>query len=306
VLSNILNSSVTAQASFSIVIDHDFIIGTGTNLTLNGQFVKVPYLLGTNHDEGTAFAPSGINTTEEFLAVVTSNPLTHTVVDNATAAIVAVVYPDIPEIGIPDTLVGRPPESREFGRQSKRAAAYFGDMLMQGPRRISAQSWAKYNGTAYTYIFDIIPNGLNNYIGATHFQEVAFVFHNIAGDGYNNSVAVPPFEGMPESYIQAATLMSRSWVSFIVNGDPNYSGGELFILRALCSFFGGFQEQTILYLIVADCLSFIVNFVKWPVYTLDAPQNIVFNANVTGLAYLERDTFRAEAIAYLSETVLQN
>lgn len=237
-LSNILNSSVTAQATFSVVIDHDFIIDTGTNLTLNGQFVKVPYLLGTNHDEGTAFAPSGINTTAEFLAVVTSNPLTHTVVDNATAAIVAVVYPDIPEIGIPDTLVGRPPESREFGRQSKRAAAYFGDMLMQGPRRITAQSWAKYNGTAYTYIFDIIPNGLNNYIGATHFQEVAFVFHNIAGNGYNNSVAVPPFERMPESYIQAATLMSRSWVSFIVNGDPNYSGGELLIFRALCSFSG--------------------------------------------------------------------
>jgi triacylglycerol lipase len=288
------------------VIDHDFIIDTGTNLTLNGQFVKVPYLLGTNRDEGTAFAPSGINTTEEFLAVVTRNPLTHAVVDNATAAIVAVVYPDIPEIGIPDTLVGRPPASREFGRQFKRAAAYAGDMVMQGPRRITAQSWAKYNGTAYTYIFDILPNGLNNYIGATHFQEVAFVFHNIAGNGYNNSVAVPPFEGMPESYIQAATLMSRSWVSFIVNGDPNYSGGELLIFRALCSFFGGFQEQTLRYLIVTYCLSSIVNFVKWPVYKLDAPRNIVFNTNVTGLAYLERDTFRAEAMNYLSETVLRN
>ena len=56
---------------------------------------------------------------------------------------------------------------------------------------------------------------------------MAFVFHNIAGDGYNNSVAVPPFEGKPESYVQAATLMSRSWVSFIVNGDPNYSEGEM-------------------------------------------------------------------------------
>jgi hypothetical protein len=47
-----------------------------------------------------------------------------------------------------------------------------------------------------------------------------------------------------------------------------------------------------------------VNFLKWPVYTLDTPQNMVFNTNVTGLAYLEPDTYRAEAIAYLSETVL--
>jgi hypothetical protein len=67
----------------------------------------------------------------------------------------------------------------------------------------------------------------------------------------------------------------------------------------------GFQEQTLLPLIVANYFN-AVNFIQWPVYTLDAPQNIVFDTNVTCLAYLEPDTFRAEAIAYLSETVLVN
>ncbi len=231
VLSDIFNSSVTAKASFSVVIDNDFIIDTGTNLTLNGQFVKVPYLLGTNHDEGTAFGARGINTTEEFLDVVTAAG-----VDDATAAVIAVVYPNIPEIGIPNTFIGHPSASLEYGLQFKRAAAYGGDLVMQAPRRLTSQSWAKYNSTAYTYIFDIIPNGLNGDVGATHFQEVSFVFHNIAGDGYHNSVAVPPFEGKPESYVQAATLISRNWVSFIVNGDPNYSESELLILGANLDF----------------------------------------------------------------------
>jgi hypothetical protein len=42
----------------------------------------------------------------------------------------------------------------------------------------------------------------------------------------------------------------------------------------------------------------------WPAYTLDNPQNIVFDANKTGLVYTEPDIYRAEAIAYLSSTVL--
>lgn len=35
-----------------------------------------------------------------------------------------------------------------------------------------------------------------------------------------------PFEGEPETYTQLSTMMSRMWVSFVVNGDPNFSGGE--------------------------------------------------------------------------------
>ncbi|KAG4442881.1 hypothetical protein IFR05_001677 [Cadophora sp. M221] len=89
--------------------DNDLITDTGTNLTVNGQFVKVPYLLGTNQDEGTAFGVRGINTDQQFLNMVTS-----TGVDNATAAVVAIVYPNIPEIGIPETIVGKPPATPAY------------------------------------------------------------------------------------------------------------------------------------------------------------------------------------------------
>jgi len=224
-LSDVFNSSVTAGASFSAVIDNDFLPDSGSNLLLAGKFLKVPYIIGANHDEGTSFGRRGINTDEQFLASLTSAGI-----DNATASTIAVVYPDILEIGIPPTFPGVPPATTIFGTQFKRAAAYGGDSVMHAPRRLTNQYWAKYNATSYSYVFHVIPNGLDGRTGATHFQEVAFVFHNLNGDGYRNAVAVPPFENRPETFKQLSTLMSRMWASFIAYGDPNHSVGESGIL----------------------------------------------------------------------------
>ena len=41
--------------------------------------------------------------------------------------------------------------------------------------------------------------------------------------------------------------------------------------------------------------------VHWPVYTLDNPQKIVFDANVTNLCYAEPDIYRAAGIQYISD-----
>jgi hypothetical protein len=43
----------------------------------------------------------------------------------------------------------------------------------------------------------------------------------------------------------------------------------------------------------------VVTALTWPEYTPDHPQNIVFDANVTEFAYVEPDTYRAEAIAHM-------
>ncbi|POM59406.1 Lipase [Phytophthora palmivora] len=137
---------------------------------------------------------------------------------------------------------------------------------MHAPRRFMSQIWANNNVTSYSYLFNVLTAGVSQYIGATHFTEIAFVFCNLLGNGYNNSVATPPFLNKPESYSQLARVMTRMWASFIVNQTPNESG---------------------------------VTTLKWPEYTLDDPQNIVFDANVTELAFIEPDTFRAEAIAHM-------
>lgn len=57
------------------------------------------------------------------------------------------------------------------------------------------------------------------------------MFHNLDGNGYHNVVAKPPFEGKPQSFADLSTLMSRMWISFIVHGDPNKSGG-MFSLKS--------------------------------------------------------------------------
>jgi len=259
----VLNSSVTASVpGWGAQIDHDFIAGSASKQLLNGNFVKVPILQGTNFDEGTSFGAKGINTTQQFLAVVEASGLNATV-----AQTFSLLYPDIPGVGVPGTLAGRPSGNWSFlGAQYKRASAYGGDIAMQAPRRATSQAWAAQNVSSWSYHFNVVPNGVPPQIGACHFQEVAFVFRNLQGQGYNNSVAVDPFANKPQSYTNVATIMSRMWASFIATGNPNNPKATS---------------------------------VAWPAYTSSSPQNIVFDTNATNLAYIEEDYYRAEGIQYL-------
>lgn len=80
-----------------------------------GKFVKVPFLIGANHDEGTSFGPRGINTTAQFRSWLQGYTT-----DNSSIDILAALYPDIPEIGIPGTFHGRP--GGDLGFQYKRTS----------------------------------------------------------------------------------------------------------------------------------------------------------------------------------------
>lgn len=221
-LSAVFNSSITASAYWGINIDNDMILKSGTAQLLAGEFVKVPHLTGRNFDEGTQFATKGINTTTQFLSLIQSAGL-----DNETTATLAALYPDIPAIGIPATLAGRPsPSEASLGAQWKRVAAYAGDLQQHAPRRLMTQMWAKYNASSYSYRFNVLVNGVSRSLGATHFQEVAFVFNNTQGLGYETVVSKNPFEGEPETFDELAVMMSGMWISFIVGGDPNVAGGE--------------------------------------------------------------------------------
>ncbi|KAL3659424.1 hypothetical protein V7S43_015695 [Phytophthora oleae] len=260
-LSDILNSSVASAAPWGPVVDGDYIQDTGPALLSAGRFVHVPILLGTNNDEGTAFGKTGVDTSEEFFEYLKGKGYSQ-----SEANMLLDLYPDIPETGIPGTLHGRPGNDTPYGNMYKRVSAYAGDSTMHAPRRFMSEVWASNNVTSYSYLFNVLTAGVSQYIGSTHFVEVAFVFYNLLGDGYNNSVATDPFLDEPESYKQLARLMTRMWASFIANQTPNQSG---------------------------------VTALEWPEYTLDDPQDIVFDANVTDVAYIEPDTFRAEAIAHM-------
>jgi hypothetical protein len=58
------------------------------------------------------------------------------------------LYPDIPAIGVPDTLYGRP--NATIGLQYKRSNAIAQDMSMNAARRLTAHWWARHGAKSYT------------------------------------------------------------------------------------------------------------------------------------------------------------
>jgi carboxylesterase type B len=256
------------------VIDGDFVTTYPSIQLSAGNFVKVPLLIGTNTDEGTAFTPSGIpeSTDADFTLALASTAIPP---NSTTSTILSALYPNTPALGIPSLSTFPVNESASVPAQYRRLNAYFGDLVVNAPRRASNHAWSAYNVSSYSYRFDVVVNGIPASIGATHFQEVAFVFNNTAGQGY----AVNPFGNLTAEestrFGELASLMSRSWVSFITTGTPNENG----VARAPV----------------------------WPIYNAETGggegENMVWSASSTG-SFIESDTYRGEAMTFVSGNAL--
>ena len=257
--------NITPSYGFYPYEDGSLIQGSQYDQLNNGAFIKVPLIDGANTDEGTAFGPRGINNDTAFGAYLTETggkkPLTETEV-----AILEAVYPNLPAVS--DVLYELPLDyqfNSTYGYQYRRAVAFGGDFAFHAARRLQCQSWSKQNVSAYCYRFNVVVTPLTPFIASTHFQEVAFVFNNLDGLGY----AVNPFLGQPQSYTALSELMSRMWVSFVHDGDPNGHGVS------------GAEE--------------------WPAYDIEAGGGVgydyFFDVNDT---HAEMDSWRGEGIAYLN------
>ncbi|CAI4211269.1 unnamed protein product [Parascedosporium putredinis] len=279
-LSDIFNK--TTSPGFGSVVDGEFLTQPRSELVKAGQFVSVPILIGTNFDEGTQFGKKGIDTDEQWAEYVASSGAS-----NATIEAISALYPDIPSIGLPATLDGRPSgDLATYGQQWKRVVSFSGDQRQHAARRWFARQWAGRNQTAYTYHFNVLVNGLSPAQGSSHFQEVTFVFNNVQGLGYETAVAKNPYEGQPETFVTLADTMSRMWVSFFTNMDPNYSGGKFFLVPHILAKDGEMVLKT-----QASCT-------RWPTYSVDNPRNMAFDVNATSVNYVEPDTFHMEQIEY--------
>ncbi|KAL2201504.1 Alpha/Beta hydrolase protein [Corynascus similis CBS 632.67] len=290
-LHQVLNTTVldgTPLANrFPPVLDGDFIADYPSKQLREGRFPKVRVLIGSNSDEGTSFrvgygengGAAGINTDEKMRAAIasivppdvekTAGKTVDQVVDE-----LAFLYPDIQAVGIPSLdkwPVIQPGDdvARDMGAQYRRAAALFGDFMMQFLRRNANLAFAAHGVPSWSYRFDVVLPGQPGYIGATHFQEVAFAFGNTRGEGY----AENPFANNTEKLTALARTMSTAWVNFITVQDPNGPNG--------LGLPGG---ET------------------WPVYDASAGggvgQNIVWSEEGS---YVEVDSFRAQGINYFIE-----
>ncbi|KAH7189880.1 Alpha/Beta hydrolase protein [Fusarium oxysporum] len=229
-LSAVLDSTFALPPSWGQVVDGDFIPASGRALLKKGKFAK-----------GTDCVSQGINTTSQFAQYVRSvgvaKPAVHSIEK---------LYSNNPAVGIPGTLKGRPEGHLTYlGQQYKRAAAFSGDVFQHAGRRLTTQSWAKQQIPVWTHHWNVLVENVSPAKGASHFQEVVFIFNNLAD------------------------VMSTAWISFIVNHNPNSYAQSL----------------------------------TWPQYRERSEKNLVFDVNVTGLAYSESDSFRHKQIAYIIDTL---
>ncbi|KAF1851638.1 carboxylesterase family protein-like protein [Cucurbitaria berberidis CBS 394.84] len=252
---------------FMPVLDYDF-IKKPTSLQLKaGDYVKVPIISGANSDEGSAFGPSPVETTEDFYRYMTSSGRGN--VPPALAKQLLEAYPDDPSVNVIANL-GNSRPGPPFGAQFRRSASYFGDMVFIANRRLTCETWAAAGLSAYCYRFNAIPAGLPPTIGVTHFQEVAFVFLNLEGRGYVPA-AVPPFTNKSESYRDLARFMNSNWVSFVHDLDPN-----------------AWRENN----------AWNGTEALWPKYDVANPLDIVFDANVS--SHTEPDTYRKKGMELIN------
>ncbi|KPI37883.1 Lipase 1 [Cyphellophora attinorum] len=255
---------------FLDIVDGDFIPSPRSELLRQNKFVPVPILIGTATDDGDYFSPRGISTTEQWEAYLRSGGAA-----NDTIETISALYPDIPSLGLPATYPDRPKgtDAATYGTQWKRVMAFAGDRAMQAPRRSWVRAWTEAGATAYSYRFNTVTGDRPAAQGAGHSVEMPFLLFgekvarmdgpafDIFEDGKNDRAG---------DFRALAQVMQRRWVSFFNHRDPNRC--------RQCDGAGGME---------------------WPVYDLERPENLVFDAGREGAVHVEEDTWRAEQLDYL-------
>ena len=99
--------------------------------------------------------------------------------------------------------------------------------MFNSGRRYVTQLWDHYGVPAFSYRFDAVPHGIPpETLGATHFQEIPFVFKNINGVGFQVDPLVSNSTEVQQAYRDLSTLMSRMWLSFASTLSPNAHHGK--------------------------------------------------------------------------------
>lgn len=247
------------------VLDGDFLRRLPSESYAKDLVANVAILAGSNTDEGTAtfFGPRSQLYNDahvrSFISAMGAG------LNNETVSRLMELYSNDPVQGCP---FGTGNETFEqWGDQYKRGAALVGDSAIIAGRRFTTHYHAtlprQQRQAVYSYRFDQSPwNGIEELVAteapvyATHFAEVCFVFNMAPSASRNNTNWIGPYS----DYYQLSQRMSRAWISFVHDLDPNYAGSE----------------------------------VEWPDYQ-DGQRNLVFN---TDGDYIEDDDWRAEQLEY--------
>lgn len=149
------------------VIDGELITEPGQVALRNGNFAKVPVIIGTNTDEG--FGVNGVNTDDQALAQLTSSKRWNITQEQAQR--ILEFYPNDPALGAPYGWGNRTwPQN---GLQYKRYTSIATDLTMYAPRRLMAEEFSQCALPVYSYRWDAPQfNNTPTNIGIKHFSEV--------------------------------------------------------------------------------------------------------------------------------------
>ncbi|KJA13649.1 hypothetical protein HYPSUDRAFT_195686 [Hypholoma sublateritium FD-334 SS-4] len=188
-----------------------FIPAPASEILAKGTFARLPFIAGTNLDEGTFFTPATALTEADIRASLIFN-LTPSVVPESvlqsTVDRILELYPDDPSLGSPFNT-----GNNTFGLPGfKRAAAIFGDYLFQSQRRTWIQAASRFGVKTFGYLFTQPQPTLAPFLGVTHISEVDFVY------------GIPP--DTSSGSVHLSNIMIDYWVSFATSLDPNDGRGN--------------------------------------------------------------------------------
>ncbi|KAJ7574899.1 esterase 1 [Mycena floridula] len=182
-----------------------------SKLYAKGHFSKIPFIAGTNLDEGTDFTTQTINsstTIREWLVKnYTAGPGDVPLLQ-AAATQILYLYPDIPALGSP---FGTGEDLFGLDSQYKRLAAITGDLLFQSLRRRWTNTAALHGIKNYGYLFTdraapiVIPA-----TGVAHGLDLLYLY------GF-----LPLIPGISNASLELAIRMADYWISFATSLDPN-------------------------------------------------------------------------------------
>jgi para-nitrobenzyl esterase len=174
---------------FEPIVDGGFVPDQPRTLYDSGNFSKVPYILGSNSDEGTLFllGTPPVETEEEYLAVLEER-------FGERADAIAAAYP-----------------VSDFANPNDALARVVGDSGLVCPTYDSARRAAAGGADVYLYNFDWpVLTDILPFLRVTHGAEIAFVFGSAEAPTPNDTAVGMTMEGY--------------WTRFARSGDPNGNG----------------------------------------------------------------------------------
>ncbi|KAF9531109.1 esterase 1 [Crepidotus variabilis] len=183
-----------------------------SNILASGNFAQIPFISGTNLDEGTLFTPTTVQFNEAAirqLFVTIIPPQVDAATFNATFDKLLQLYPANDALGSP---YGTGNETFGLPAGYKRVAAIQGDISFQSQRRSLSQIASRAGISVYSYLFTQPTPNAPPSLGVFHSSEIAYVY------------------GKPTDTTASGLALSAAivdyWMSFVTSLDPNDGKGS--------------------------------------------------------------------------------